>query len=222
VGGRLPARPSPHPCHRRPTRPTQTPHGSAGGSIAIPSQRRSARALLLDAHDRVLLLRFHDPIEPRGHWWQLPGGGLQPGEDTASACRRELAEETGIRLASVSACIWVRAAQFRFGGHDICQREWIHLARLVGNIPHRAGPDLDHLEQHALLGQHWWTVAELTTSTESFIPPQLASLLTKLLSDGPPPHPIDISDPPTRPALTTRRNGRSRLSGHSGTVCRAA
>jgi hypothetical protein len=33
-------------------------------------------------------------------------------------------------------------------------------------------------------------------STESFIPAQLASLLDKLLADGPPPRPIDISSPP--------------------------
>jgi hypothetical protein len=36
---------------------------------------------------------------------------------------------------------------------------------------------------------------------EPFIPPRLASLVAKLLAEGPPPHPIDISDPPTTPPL---------------------
>jgi 8-oxo-dGTP pyrophosphatase MutT (NUDIX family) len=149
--------------------------------------RHAARVLLLDPDDRVLLLRTIDPVEPRGHWWELPGGGLQPGEDTARACRRELAEETGIRIPCVGPCIWVRAMRFRFGGHDICQREWIHLARLASNVPDRQEPDLDGLEHAALLGERWWTVAELTSSTEPFIPARLAILLPALLSDGPPP-----------------------------------
>jgi 8-oxo-dGTP pyrophosphatase MutT (NUDIX family) len=169
----------------------------AGGRIAILIQRQAARVLLLDARSRLLLLRVHDPIEPRGHWWEVPGGGLEPGEDTAAACRRELAEETGIRLPRVGACVWVRTARFRFGGHDIAQREWIHLAQLTDDVPPLGQRDLDRLEHRAMLGQHWWTMAELTTSNEPFIPAQLASLLGKLLADGPPPHPIDISGPPS-------------------------
>jgi 8-oxo-dGTP pyrophosphatase MutT (NUDIX family) len=161
--------------------------------------RQAARILLLDAHQRLLLLRVRDPVEPRGHWWELPGGGLRPGEDTASACRRELAEETGIRLASVGPCVWVRAVRFRFGGNDVYQREWIHLARLGGSSPYGAALDLDGLEHHSLLDARWWTPAELAASTEVFIPPQLAGLLAKLVSDGPPPCPIDISGPPTPP-----------------------
>ncbi len=34
--------------------------------------------------------------EGRGSWWQMPQGGIDPGEDTATAARRELFEETAI------------------------------------------------------------------------------------------------------------------------------
>jgi len=37
--------------------------------------------------------------EGRGTWWQMPQGGIDPGEDPATAARRELFEETGIRSA---------------------------------------------------------------------------------------------------------------------------
>jgi putative (di)nucleoside polyphosphate hydrolase len=40
--------------------------------------------------------------EGRGHWWQMPQGGIDPGEEPAAAALRELAEETGIAGASVS------------------------------------------------------------------------------------------------------------------------
>lgn len=56
--------------------------------------------MLLDAQDRVFVGRRADqPDAPEGagHWWQMPQGGLDAGEDPESAARRELAEETGIR-----------------------------------------------------------------------------------------------------------------------------
>lgn len=38
-----------------------------------------------------------------GQEWQMPQGGIDPGEDIIAAARRELAEETGITAASVLA-----------------------------------------------------------------------------------------------------------------------
>ncbi|HET9257284.1 MAG TPA: NUDIX domain-containing protein [Pseudonocardiaceae bacterium] len=63
-----------------------------------PAPRVSARVLLLDQADRVLLLHVRDPAEPERHWWELPGGGVEPSETLAQAAIRELAEETGIVL----------------------------------------------------------------------------------------------------------------------------
>jgi putative (di)nucleoside polyphosphate hydrolase len=34
--------------------------------------------------------------EGQGSWWQMPQGGIDPGEEPAEAARRELREETGI------------------------------------------------------------------------------------------------------------------------------
>ena len=41
--------------------------------------------------------------EGTGHWWQLPQGGIDKGEDPKKAAIRELYEETSIRSASVIA-----------------------------------------------------------------------------------------------------------------------
>lgn len=45
------------------------------------------------------------PDEPEGpgEWWQMPQGGVDEGEDPATAALRELAEETGIRSVSAIA-----------------------------------------------------------------------------------------------------------------------
>lgn len=42
-----------------------------------------------------------DDAEGQGHWWQMPQGGIDEGEDPRMAAIRELAEETGIRNAEI-------------------------------------------------------------------------------------------------------------------------
>ena len=39
--------------------------------------------------------------EGRGHWWQMPQGGIDDGEDPAAAALRELIEETGMRTVEI-------------------------------------------------------------------------------------------------------------------------
>ena len=41
--------------------------------------------------------------EGKGHWWQMPQGGIDKGEDAAKAALRELAEETAVTSAEVIA-----------------------------------------------------------------------------------------------------------------------
>ncbi len=56
----------------------------------------SARALLVDPQDRVLLMKLafnaHQTV------WLTPGGSLHPGESFEDALRREIREETGLTL----------------------------------------------------------------------------------------------------------------------------
>lgn len=63
--------------------------------------RATARVLLYDADDRVLMFLQYGKdrsVPPR---WITPGGGVDPGEDFAAAAIRETYEETGLRLAAV-------------------------------------------------------------------------------------------------------------------------
>jgi putative (di)nucleoside polyphosphate hydrolase len=44
-----------------------------------------------------------EDAEGRGTWWQMPQGGIDAGEDPATAARRELFEETAIRSVTPMA-----------------------------------------------------------------------------------------------------------------------
>ena len=56
-----------------------------------------AGALVFDAAGRLLVVRrLRDPERGR---WSVPGGKCEPGESTAAACVREVAEETGLGVA---------------------------------------------------------------------------------------------------------------------------
>lgn len=50
-----------------------------------PAPRLGARVPLLDETDRVLLIHARDPDDPDHHWWELPGGGADPGETLTDA-----------------------------------------------------------------------------------------------------------------------------------------
>lgn len=67
---------------------------------AAASYRRNVGIALFNAHGEVLIARRTGDDGPEviapGFEWQMPQGGVDPGESEAAAARRELAEETGI------------------------------------------------------------------------------------------------------------------------------
>jgi 8-oxo-dGTP pyrophosphatase MutT (NUDIX family) len=56
---------------------------------------RSVRVICLDANNRLLLLRWRDPVDGT-ILWEPPGGKIEAGETPVDAARRELHEETGV------------------------------------------------------------------------------------------------------------------------------
>ena len=81
-------------------------------------KRPAARVVLLDREGRIFLIRGRDPADAsKPPWWEIPGGGIDPGEDSAVAVGRELYEETGIEDAEIGPVIWVQHVEFDFGGY---------------------------------------------------------------------------------------------------------
>ena len=64
-----------------------------------PEYRRGVGIVLLNRRGLVFAA---ERIDTPGAW-QMPQGGIEPGEDPRAAARRELAEETGVERATVLA-----------------------------------------------------------------------------------------------------------------------
>ncbi|MGC1211782.1 MAG: NUDIX domain-containing protein [Micromonospora sp.] len=148
-------------------------------------ERRAVRVVVLDAEERVLLFHTRDPEHPRlGTWWELPGGGLDPGETYLEAAVRELREETGFVVGAghLGPPSWRRRASFIHRQLRHLQDEVITLVRLDV-----AGPDIDGAERldyevEDYFGFRWWPVADILASRERFYPGRLPELLTPFLT----------------------------------------
>jgi 8-oxo-dGTP pyrophosphatase MutT (NUDIX family) len=139
-------------------------------------RRESVRIAVLDERRRLLLLRTRDPRHPDELWWELPGGGIEAGEDHAAAAVRELREETGIDVEQVDRRIGVVETEFEFDGQRYRQRETVFIL-LVGRTPEiglRAAAT--PVEEAAHLGHRWWPADEDLPRVRVH-PPQLRRLM---------------------------------------------
>ena len=150
--------------------------------------RRGARALVVDEHERVLLVHFRFP---HGDLWAAPGGGIEHGEAAEDAIRRELHEEVGLADPDVGPVIWTRRHVFPLPGYD-GQEETFFLVRVrEADLAAPLLSDAD-LRSENVIGRAWWSLDELRAATStSFAPRRLPVLVARLLADGPPPDPID-------------------------------
>ncbi|MGH3896876.1 MAG: NUDIX hydrolase [Pseudonocardiaceae bacterium] len=151
-------------------------------SATSMAPRLGARVLLLDPLDRVRLIHAHDPDDPGHHWWELPCGGLEEGEDLADAAHRELAEESGILLRELGRKLWVRESRFTYRGRAHHRIEHAFLGHTPSTLAHVPLKPTEN-EKAGPIERRWWTAAELGCCSDKFLPANLPELLDDLLGD---------------------------------------
>lgn len=148
-----------------------------------PRPWRLAARLVVLSGDRMLALRAVDPTDPaQGEWFEVPGGGVEAGETTADAARRETAEETGylVPAEAVGPACWHGESTYLW----LRRRRWsamvMHVAR-VGRLD-RAGTARLPDEAAAFLETCWLPVAEVVADRRRFFPGTLPGDLPRMLA----------------------------------------
>ena len=157
-------------------------------------RRRSARILLVDGTDRVLLLKaLPDTAFPGKAWsWITPGGGVNAGEPLAAAAVREAREEVGLAITEADL-----VGPVAYGaGHVVTNwatgifRDDYFLVRVDAHDVDTSA--MEEFEAGNHLGHRWWTVEELESTTDAIVPFGLAGLLTDLIAGRVPAEPVEL------------------------------
>lgn len=159
--------------------------GQPGFVLPAPADRprfarRAVRVLLVDEDDRVLLIEDSDlGLDPVPHWWNTPGGGVDPGESDAEAVVRELREETGLQVteADLVGPLLERRVVHGWSDKVVDQDETFWMVRVPAFDVDTAGHTEE--EQLTVVQLRWWALDALEATGDLVWPVDLRALLDR-------------------------------------------
>ncbi len=148
-----------------------------------PAVRATARVLVVDDADRILLFHSHwdrRALPPR---WVTPGGGIDAGETPHQAAVRELFEETGQRVDTLGEPVWHAIIPMPAAYQAQSSDATFYLWRTHEFDPIDSGWTDD--EREDVLEWSWFDAERLRTSTDAFDPEDVRRILAAVTAPFP-------------------------------------
>ena len=140
--------------------------------------RETARILLFDENDNLLLLFTHWDNRIAPPRWLTPGGGVDPGETNHEGAVRELFEETGLVVESLGEPVWRHTIALPEGHSFDFADATYYLLRTNHFDP--VNDNWMPNEFDDVLEVRWFSPAELAASTDAFDPEDIRAILAAL------------------------------------------
>ena len=138
--------------------------------------RRAARLVVVDPEGFVLLFQYEDDGRK---WWATPGGGLERDETFEQAAAREASEELALALTRFVP-LWCLTVNFNFRGQSINQVERYFLVRTSRDDVKCGEIVRDAHRLEGIFAAHWWSLAEIETTSAQLFPKDLCERLRDL------------------------------------------
>ena len=120
-------------------------------------ERKAARSVLLNAQNEVALMYV-----AKGHYYKLPGGGLEEDEDFTQALKREILEEVGANIEIIDSIGMVK--EYR-DDYEQLQISCAFLCKVVGDI-HM--PNLTYMEKEMGFECQWVPITDAVTTISQY------------------------------------------------------
>lgn len=142
--------------------------------------RNSARLLIINSLDQVLLFKFshrHDALAGKTYW-ATPGGEVEPRETFEQGAIRELKEETGIYVDNVGASLAEHTFEMTLpSGEVVVARERFFLVKIDNEDISTEG--FTDNEKLVISHYRWWSFDELRKTRDIVYPTTITDIIAQ-------------------------------------------